>query len=51
MGTTVAKLHISRPSVIKWWDVVEDEEHAQLDQDIIDDITNDINHGAGVFDR
>ena len=51
MGTTVAKLHISRPSVIKWWDIVEDEEHAQLDQDIIDDITNDINHGAGVFDR
>ena len=50
MGTTVAKLHISRPSVIKWWSVIEEEEQAKLEQGIIDDITNDINRGAGVFD-
>ncbi|MBO6254228.1 MAG: hypothetical protein J6O49_11330, partial [Bacteroidaceae bacterium] len=39
MGTTVAKLHISRPSVIKWWSVIEEEEQAKLEQGIIDDIT------------
>lgn len=50
MGTTVAKLHISRPSVIKWWSVIDEEEQAKLEQGIIDDITNDINRGAGVFD-
>lgn len=50
MGTTVAKLHIGRNSVIKWWDVVEYEQFRQMQQEIIDDITMDINRGAGIMD-
>ena len=50
MGTTVAKLHIGRNSVIKWWDVVEYEQFRQIQQEIIDDITMDINRGAGIMD-
>ena len=51
MGTTVAKLHISRPSVIKWWEVIEYERFEQMQQDIIDDITRDGNRGAGVMEN
>lgn len=49
-GTPVSKLHISRPSVIKWWDVIEDELHRQAQQDILDDITNAIDAGRGWSD-
>lgn len=49
-GTPVSKLHIGRNSVIKWWEVVEDEQHHQAEQDILDDITNAIDAGRGWYD-
>jgi len=50
MGTTVAKLHIGRNSVIKWWDVIEDEMHSRVEQEITDDITRSIDAGRGWYE-